>query len=153
AHRKATPLRGTDLPPPPDGRRRGGLGAWARRLAGKRPEPPAPEADDHGDAPDAPAPDPAAAPVPPDTWPDPATLLLTALGPGPRLGERGPDHPGALAVRLGTADRPAPDGSVLLPAVPVTSGLREVGALGLAGPRARLAGLRAPTSRRPDVTG
>ncbi|MYS26511.1 cell division protein FtsK, partial [Streptomyces sp. SID7804] len=50
-------------------------------------------------------------------------------------------HPEALAVRLGTADRPAPDGSGLLPAVPVTSGLREVGALGLAGPRERLAGL------------
>ncbi|MDV7224270.1 hypothetical protein R5A26_51000, partial [Streptomyces prunicolor] len=34
-----------------------------------------------------------------------------------------------------------PDGSALLAAVPVTSGLREVGALGLAGPRTRLAGL------------
>ncbi len=44
-------------------------------------------------------------------------------------------------MRLGTADRAAPDGSGLLPAVPVTAGLREVGALGLAGPRARLAGL------------
>ncbi|MEU3949198.1 FHA domain-containing protein [Streptomyces sp. NPDC029526] len=141
ATRKATPLRGTDLPPPADARRRGGLGAWARRLAGKRPEQPAPEADDHGDAPDAPAPEAATAPARPDTWPDPATLLLTALGPGPRLWERGPDHPEALAVRLGTADRAAPDGSGLLPAVPVTSGLREVGALGLAGPRARLAGL------------
>ncbi|NED33775.1 hypothetical protein G3I64_14445, partial [Streptomyces sp. SID8499] len=43
---------------------------------------------------------------------------------------------------LGTADRPAPDGSGrLLPAVPVTVGLREVGALGLAGPRERLSGL------------
>jgi hypothetical protein len=80
-------------------------------------------------------------PVAPETWPDPATLLLTALGPGPRLWERGPGHPEALAVRLGTADRAAPDGSGLLPAVPVTAGLREVGALGLAGPRVRLAGL------------
>ncbi len=44
-------------------------------------------------------------------------------------------------MRLGTADRPAPDGSGLLPVVPVTVGLREVGALGLAGPRERLAGL------------
>ncbi|BFO22033.1 hypothetical protein SHKM778_84210 [Streptomyces sp. KM77-8] len=44
-------------------------------------------------------------------------------------------------MRLGTADRAAPDGSGLLPAVPVTSGLREAGALGLAGPRERLAGL------------
>lgn len=80
-------------------------------------------------------------PAVPETWPDPATLLLTALGPGPRLWERGPGHPEALAVRLGTADRAAPDGSGLLPAVPVTAGLREVGALGMAGPRARLAGL------------
>lgn len=84
---------------------------------------------------------PVVAPAAPETWPDPATLLLTALGPGPRLWERGPGHPEALAVRLGTADRAAPDGSGLLPAVPVTAGLREVGALGLAGPRARLAGL------------
>src|SRR5690606_27364526 len=53
----------------------------------------------------------------------------------------GPGHPEALAVRLGTADRTAPDGSGLLPAVPVTAGLREVGSLGLAGPRERLAGL------------
>ncbi|MFE2509302.1 FtsK/SpoIIIE domain-containing protein [Streptomyces naganishii] len=77
----------------------------------------------------------------PETWPDPAALLLTALGPGPRLWERGPGHPETLTVRLGTADRPAPDGSGLLPAVPVTANLREVGALGLAGPRARLSGL------------
>jgi DNA segregation ATPase FtsK/SpoIIIE-like protein len=86
------------------------------------------------------APSAGASPVP-DTWPDPAALLLTALGPGPRLWERGPGHPEALAVRLGTADRAAPDGSGLLPAVPVTAGLREVGALGLAGPRPRLSGL------------
>ncbi|MFC5661062.1 FtsK/SpoIIIE domain-containing protein, partial [Streptomyces nogalater] len=77
----------------------------------------------------------------PDTWPDPAALLLTALGPGPRLWERGPGHPEALTVRLGTADRSAPDGSGLLPAVPVTAALREAGALGLAGPRPRLSGL------------
>ncbi|MGV9644976.1 FtsK/SpoIIIE domain-containing protein [Streptomyces sp. NPDC003514] len=77
----------------------------------------------------------------PETWPDPASLLLTALGPGPRLWERAPGHPEALTVRLGTADRAAPDGSGLLPAVPVTADLREAGALGLAGPRERLAGL------------
>ena len=77
----------------------------------------------------------------PESWPDPAALLLTALGPGPRLWERGPGHPEALTVRLGTADRAAPDGSGLLPAVPVTADLREAGALGLAGPRERLAGL------------
>ncbi|MEV0981907.1 FHA domain-containing protein [Streptomyces sp. NPDC049915] len=134
------------------GRRRGGLSAWARRLTGGRGEPegaPVPvEADGSAYAePDGERP----APVPPvtadiasaraETWPDPAALLLTALGPGPRLWERGPGHPEALAVRLGTADRTTPDGSALLPAVPVTAGLREAGALGLAGPRPRLSGL------------
>ncbi|WP_437034627.1 FHA domain-containing protein [Streptomyces sp. enrichment culture] len=142
ATRKGTPVRGTDLPQPPGGRRRGGLTAWARRLAGGRQEQPADARDTHGEEAAGGAPGPgAAAPALPETWPDPATLLLTALGPGPRLWERGPGHPEALAVRLGTADRAAPDGSGLLPAVPVTSGLREVGALGLAGPRERLAGL------------
>ncbi|MFD4631866.1 FHA domain-containing protein [Streptomyces sp. NPDC058284] len=80
----------------------------------------------------------------PEAWPDPAALLLTALGPGPRLWERGPGHPEELAVRLGTVDRtlPGADGrDGLLPAVPVTVGLREAGSLGLAGPRDRLAGL------------
>lgn len=139
--RKGTPVRGTDLPRPPAGRKRGGLTAWARRLAGGRQEPEAAAAA-HGAADPGAVPETApAAPAAPETWPDPATLLLTALGPGPRLWERGPGHPEALAVRLGTADRPAPDGSGLLPAVPVTTGLREVGALGLAGPRERLAGL------------
>ncbi|KOV87679.1 MULTISPECIES: FtsK/SpoIIIE domain-containing protein [unclassified Streptomyces] len=136
--RKGTPLRGTDLP---QGVRRRGLGAWARRLAGGRGEQPAgPESYD-GTA--APAGDGPAADVPrqPETWPDPAALLLTALGPGPRLWERGPGHPEALTVRLGTADRSTPDGSDLLPAVPVTAALREAGALGLAGPRPRLSGL------------
>ncbi|MFI1371618.1 FHA domain-containing protein [Streptomyces longwoodensis] len=140
--RKPTPLRGTDAPPP--ARRRGGLSAWARRLTGGG----------RGDAPGTPdegpydvpaaatAPEPSAVvPGAPETWPDPATLLLTALGPGPRLWERGPGHPEALTVRLGTADRAAPDGSGVLPAVPVTTDLREVGALGLAGPRERLSGL------------
>ncbi|MGO4427296.1 hypothetical protein AB4Z54_53475, partial [Streptomyces sp. MCAF7] len=73
-------------------------------------------------------------------WPDPAAVLMTALGPGPRLWERGLGHPDALSVRLGSADRPAAGGG-LLPAVPVTVDLREAGSLGLAGPRARLAGL------------
>ncbi|MEU3659544.1 FHA domain-containing protein [Streptomyces sp. NPDC032940] len=142
--RKGTPLRGTDVPQ--GVRRRGGLGAWARRLAGGRagaqdaagPDAYADDEDTPGPAQAAP---PAGASPAPETWPDSAALLLTALGPGPRLWERGPGHPEVLAVRLGTADRMAPGGDAPLPAVPVTVGLREAGALGLAGPRARLAGL------------
>ncbi|MET8582615.1 FHA domain-containing protein [Streptomyces collinus] len=138
--RKDTPLHGTDLPE--GGRRRGGIGAWARRLAGGRGEQQAAGREAYG-APVAAVTTAPAGDVPPapETWPDPAALLLTALGPGPRLWERGPGHPEALAVRLGTADRSAPDGSGVLPAVPVTAALREAGALGLAGPRPRLAGL------------
>ncbi|WP_406861225.1 FtsK/SpoIIIE domain-containing protein [Streptomyces sp. HUAS MG47] len=119
--------------PSPDGGRKRGLGAWARRLAGGKDgaAPLSGGAPAHATA--APAP---AAPAPAaDTWPDPASVLLTALGPGPRLWERGPEHPEALVVRLGTADRAE------LAAVPVTVGLREAGSLGLAGPRERLAGL------------
>lgn len=140
---KGTPLRGTDVPQ--GVRRRGGLTAWARRLAGGRGE----QAADHSgpyDEDDVPeeviaGPSAPVGPGSPETWPDPAALLLTALGPGPRLWEREPGHPEALTVRLGTADRAAPDGSGLLPAVPVTADLREAGALGLAGPRERLDGL------------
>ncbi|MFD5025526.1 FHA domain-containing protein [Streptomyces sp. NPDC058373] len=113
-------------------RRRGGLGAWARRFSAPRttgaatPEPAAP-----------------AAPAPrlPDAWPDPAALLLTALGPGPRLWERAQGHPETLTVRLGTADRSAGPGAGPLQAVPVTVSLLEAGSLGLAGPRSRLTGL------------
>ncbi|WP_042408875.1 FtsK/SpoIIIE domain-containing protein, partial [Streptacidiphilus carbonis] len=65
-------------------------------------------------------------------WPDPAELLHTALGPGPRLWERGPDHPDTLALRLGSAGPHA---------APVTLDLRTVGSLGLSGPQPRLAGL------------
>ncbi|WP_324784221.1 FHA domain-containing protein [Streptomyces sp. H51] len=124
-------------------RRRGGLTAWARRLAGGRGEQAAAADGAYGaqDAPGAAASPPAGGSRLPETWPDPAALLLTALGPGPRLWERGPGHPETLTVRLGTADRLAPDGSGLLPAVPVTANLREAGALGLAGPRTRLSGL------------
>ncbi|MFC8789782.1 FtsK/SpoIIIE domain-containing protein [Streptomyces cinereoruber] len=129
----------TDQAAPRAGGRRG-LGAWARRLAGGREEPQAPAAgprpvpETHaGTRPDAGTgtcgPGPGA-----DTWPDPATVLLTALGPGPRLWERGPDHPESLVVRLGTTDRAELSG------VPVTVGLREAGSLGLAGPGDRLAG-------------
>ncbi|MBN0045901.1 FHA domain-containing protein [Streptomyces actuosus] len=131
--------------PPPHGsgapQRRRGLTAWARRLAGARgaPEPAAPRTPGTGPT-DRTVLRPAAPGVP-EVWPDPAALLLTALGPGPRLWERGPGHPEALTVRLGTTDRTAPDGSGMLPAVPVTAGLREAGGLGLAGPRPRLSGL------------
>ncbi|WNZ11098.1 FHA domain-containing protein [Streptomyces sp. 11x1] len=144
--RKGTPLRGTDVPR--GVRKRGGLGAWARRLTGGRAQSGAVhdpyeydaeyDEDERGALASV---LPAAGERLPETWPDLAALLLTALGPGARLWERGPGHPEALAVRLGTTDRPAPDGSGLLPAVPVTTGLREVGALGLAGPRPRLMGL------------
>ncbi|AVH58439.1 MULTISPECIES: FHA domain-containing protein [Streptomyces] len=138
--RKGTPARGTDVPAGVR-RRGGGIGAWARRLTGGRGGPAGTGQDPYGDA-DATAEELLpAVPRSPESWPDPATLLLTALGPGPRLWERGTGHPEALTVRLGTADRATPDGSGLLPAVPVTADLREVGALGLAGPRPRLAGL------------
>ncbi|MFE5730425.1 FtsK/SpoIIIE domain-containing protein [Streptomyces sp. NPDC056528] len=129
-------------PPPARAGGRRGLGAWARRLAGGREEVPAPAAGAHqvpathaGARQDADVRDGAHGPVPgADTWPDPATVLLTALGPGPRLWERDPDHPEFLAVRLGTTDRAELSG------VPVTVGLREAGSLGLAGPGDRLAG-------------
>lgn len=126
------PGRYPDEEPP----RRGGISAWARRLAGGKGEP------EHESAPDeTPAPVPAPATftalpsAPEGTWPDPASVLLTALGPGPRLWERDTAHPEALVVRLGTTERAE------LPAVPVTVGLLEAGSLGLAGPRDRLAGL------------
>ncbi|MER6527861.1 FHA domain-containing protein [Streptomyces sp. NPDC001508] len=138
--RKGTPVRGTDLPP--GLRRRGGLGAWARRLAGGRTDPaaggPGPYDPPGAGAPGGAAPGGARRP---ETWPDPAALLLTALGPGPRLWERGPGHPQTLTVRLGTADGAAPGGPAPLTGTPVTVGLREAGALGLAGPRPRLSGL------------
>ncbi|WP_405598394.1 FHA domain-containing protein [Streptomyces sp. NBC_01410] len=120
-----TPPRGTRLPDSTPRKR--GIGAWARRLAGGREEPVA-------EVPAQPGPPVAAAPLV-ESWPDPAAVLLTALGPGPRLWERGPAHPESLVLRLGTADRAE------LPSVPVTVALREAGSLGLAGPRARLAGL------------
>ncbi|MFF2331149.1 MULTISPECIES: FtsK/SpoIIIE domain-containing protein [unclassified Streptomyces] len=124
---------------PDDGTpRRGGIGAWARRFAGGKGEPVHEAApDDTGATGPLPAAAPATAPgsATVSSWPDPAAVLLTALGPGPRLWERDTAHPEALVVRLGTTDRAE------LPAVPVTVGLREAGSLGLAGPRTRLAGL------------
>ncbi|MGV9878409.1 FHA domain-containing protein [Streptomyces sp. NPDC003006] len=153
--RLGTPPRGTTVPRAL--RKRGGLSAWARRLTGGRDSGQDQGAyeeyetydGDEGDGvggPAAPEPTPeelavAAAARTPESWPDPAALLLAALGPGPRLWERGPGHPEALAVRLGTVDRAVPDDQGLLPAVPVTVSLREAGALGLAGPRERLTGL------------
>ncbi|MFJ7059270.1 FHA domain-containing protein [Streptomyces microflavus] len=162
--------------------RRGGIGAWARRLkggGGARGEQPqgtaqpgrdpwqeagaAPSGHSHAHPSEAPGADPygtsgsfgdpghlasptsplspfSAVPSAPEgTWPDPAAVLLTALGPGPRLWERHDGHPEALVVRLGTTDRAD------VPSVPVTVGLREAGSLGLAGPRARLAGLARAT--------
>ncbi|MFI1397862.1 FHA domain-containing protein [Streptomyces sp. NPDC020681] len=120
----STPDRGTPLS---GAARKRGIGAWARRLAGGREEPAAEVA---------PQPEELFSAVPlVESWPDPAAVLLTALGPGPRLWERGPAHPESLVLRLGTADRAD------LPSVPVTVGLREAGSLGLAGPRARLTGL------------
>lgn len=151
----------------PEHRRARGLGAWARRFAGGRSEEAAGTAVPSGPTPgtggipgvgtgpsgtgpeagsresDGSTGGPRQQRVPGsasregDTpLPDPATVLLTALGPGPRLWEREPGHPHALTVRLGTAH-----GSTGRPGEPVTVDLRSAGALGLAGPRTRLAGL------------
>ncbi|MEV4334341.1 FHA domain-containing protein [Streptomyces sp. NPDC049597] len=114
--------------PEEPGARRRGIGAWARRLAGGRD---ARVSEPH----EAAGPDVTPGRPAVEAWPDPAAVLLTALGPGPRLWERGPEHPESLVIRLGTTDRAE------LPSVPVTVALREAGSLGLAGPRARLAGL------------
>ncbi|MFF2943992.1 FHA domain-containing protein [Streptomyces niveus] len=137
SRRQGTPMRGTELPDGPGRRRGGGIGAWARRLAGGRDEE-FPDGDEG--APPTAARPPGRAPLD-ETWPDPASVLMTALGPGPRLWERGPGHRESLVVRLGTTERPSPDGSGPLPSVPVTVSLREAGSLGLAGPRERLTGL------------
>ncbi|MDB1089471.1 FHA domain-containing protein [Streptomyces sp. ACA25] len=111
---------------------RGKLTGWARRLGtgGERPRQPA------GPVPAEPAPA-AILPEPAQQspWPDPATLLLTALESGPRLWERDASHRDAFTVRLGTAER------VAGPLVPMTVGFAAVGSLGLAGPRDRLTGL------------
>lgn len=131
-----------------------GLGAWARRFSAGRPGGAQGERNQaHGQPFPGPADDPAApgaayghpsapgGPVVPATSqgeprPDPATVLLTALGPGPRLWEREPGDPDALTVRIGSAHR-----GHGRPGAPVTVSLREAGSLGLAGPRPRLTGL------------
>lgn len=100
----------------PAAARRRGIGAWARKWVGR---------DEEAEA---------AAGVPAATVvtgaepgpDDPASLLLAALGPTGRLWGRGPGHPELLVVGLGAGAH-----------VP----LRTAGALGLAGPRARLTGL------------
>ncbi|WP_431044121.1 FtsK/SpoIIIE domain-containing protein [Streptomyces sp. P1-3] len=123
--------------------RRRGIGAWARRLAGGRAtDRRAGTADgwlaDDTDAVRARAAAEAAALH--QRSPDLADVLMTVLGPGPRLWERGPGHPDTLTVRLGVADRRTADG-LTVPAAPVTVDLRQDGSLGLAGPRTRLSGL------------
>ncbi|MFD3803161.1 FHA domain-containing protein [Streptomyces sp. NPDC058619] len=99
---------------PPAGRRRG-LGAWARKWV---------RGDEAYEVPAEPEAV-AAVSVAPDPD-DPAALLLAALGPTERLWSRGPGHPGVLDLGLGAGSR---------------VDLRAVGSLGLAGPRARLAGV------------
>lgn len=105
---------GPDPDEAPAGRRRG-LGAWARKWV---------RGDEAYEVPAEPEVVPAA-PAAPDPD-DPATLLLAALGPTERLWSRGPGHPGVLDLGLGAGSR---------------VDLRAVGSLGLAGPRARLAGV------------
>nr|WP_308190559.1 FtsK/SpoIIIE domain-containing protein [Streptomyces sp. HPF1205] len=111
----------------------GSIGAWARRrLSGGGPR-----------VEEGPADGGLEAEVLRERWPDPSAVLLTALGPGRRLWERGVDHPDAMTVRLGTADLPSQDGRRRLPGVPFTIDLRapRTAALTLAGPRPRLSGL------------
>lgn len=92
---------------------RRGLGAWARKWVGRE------EFDEAADA--------VAAEAEAECLPggdNPAALLLAALGPTARLWARDPAT--ALSAGLGAGSRVS---------------LREAGALGLAGPRARLTGL------------
>ncbi|WP_030835745.1 FtsK/SpoIIIE domain-containing protein [Streptomyces hygroscopicus] len=118
--------------------RRRGIGAWVRQLTGKAAE--RGQAREDGSAQAMAARAAAEVEESQRRWPDPAAVLMTALGPGPRLWERAQGHPDTLTVRLGSADRLAADGG-LLPAAPVTVDLRQSGSLGLAGPRTRVAGL------------
>ncbi|MFF4482564.1 FtsK/SpoIIIE domain-containing protein [Streptomyces sp. NPDC001520] len=119
--------------------RRRGIGAWVRQLAGGKAAERGGGRQDGG-ARGAAERAAAEAEVLQRRWPDPATVLMTALGPGSRLWERAQGHPDTLTVRLGSADQLAADGG-LLTAAPVTVDLRQCGSLGLAGPRARVAGL------------
>ncbi|MCX5013660.1 FHA domain-containing protein [Streptomyces sp. NBC_00555] len=101
-------------PGEPAAGRRKGLGAWARKWV---------RGEEATEAPAGPAAVATAAVPDPD---DPAALLLAALGPTERLWSRTPGHHGVLDAGLGAGSR-----------VP----LRTVGALGIAGPRPRLAGV------------
>jgi S-DNA-T family DNA segregation ATPase FtsK/SpoIIIE len=77
--------------------------------------------------------------------PDAAEVLLTALGPQPRLWERRRDDDDLLDLRVGVADLPArveaegdlQDGWTTARDVPVVIPLRAAGVLGLAGARDR----------------
>ncbi|ADG87418.1 FtsK/SpoIIIE domain-containing protein [Thermobispora bispora] len=87
--------------------------------------------------------------------PDPAEVLLTAVGPRRRLWERRMHDPDALRLRVGLADLPAaiefrpeagPAQDAALPEpplsrdVPVTLDLRRIGVAGVVGPRAAALG-------------
>jgi S-DNA-T family DNA segregation ATPase FtsK/SpoIIIE len=80
-----------------------------------------------------------------DAAPDPAALLLAALGPRGRLWVRRRDDDDALDLRVGLADQPAaveaegdvPDGAATAGSVPVVVPLRGAGVLGVAGPSAQ----------------
>jgi S-DNA-T family DNA segregation ATPase FtsK/SpoIIIE len=81
--------------------------------------------------------------------PDPALVLLTAVGPRRRLWERRRGDPDHLCLRVGTADLPSeltvegapgggqhdegPPGAYAVPDVPVTVALTECGVVGVAG--------------------
>ena len=81
-----------------------------------------------------------------DRWPDLATVVATAAGPGPRLWSRGRT---GLDLRLGVADQPADvdaDGDTTglrttAHDVPVVVALDEIGVLGVAGSPALLRAL------------
>ncbi|MER0247042.1 cell division protein FtsK, partial [Streptomyces sp. HSW2009] len=105
------PTHPGDLHAPRTERRRTGLGAWARRLAGgsrvpARPEDVAEWEADQVDPVELARDAVRAADALDRRWPDPAAVLLSALGPDVRLWDRTPCHPDALVVRLGTADQP-----------------------------------------------
>ncbi|MBK5307468.1 MAG: FHA domain-containing protein [Frankiaceae bacterium] len=77
--------------------------------------------------------------------PDPATVLVTAIGPRPRLWERRRADDDVLLMRLGLADQPArveaegdlTEEMTVARSVPVVVPLQRVGVLGLAGPAER----------------